>query len=362
MKTSASSMPASRSASISRPWPSVNRPPASSQVVSMPESSRSWESGSSSRTETSWPWASIARATVDPTRPAPTIKMNDIEADSSGSAVKPESRLTNASAANRRRGGAAVALDVLRVGLLALARLARRRRGEDHLARRLGDHVLRDLADEVVQRPAAPAEQRAAADLRRLLGGEDDGLHAAALGLVDDRLPGAPRAHRRGRDLDALVLLPHRLRPRQRRPGALELLLGEGGVDRQRHRDLEDPQRLDRRAVVRLEGLGVLLGREAPGRLHDVVVERRAEDRHEDRAVLGVVALPAQRLLGHDDALEQRLALRAAVRDVERDPAPEPAEADPARAVVGEHDADPREQREDRAGDRRQRQVAAADA
>src|SRR3954469_4749701 len=299
MNTSASSMPASRSASISRPWPSVNRPPASSHVVSMPESSRSWESGSSSSTETSWPAASIPRRTVDPTRPAPTIKMNDIPADSSGSAVKPWYRPDLPGSARRGlRGGAAVAVGCLGFRLaLARRRLARGRRGEDHLARRLGDHVLRHLADEVVERAAAAAEQRPAADLRRLLGGEHDRLHAAPSRLVDDRLPGPARAHRRRRDLDALVLLPHRLRARQGRPRALELLVGQGGVDWQRHRDLEDPERLDRRAVVRLEGLDVLLGREPARGLDDVVVERAAEDRHEDRAVLGVVALAAQRRL-----------------------------------------------------------------
>src|SRR3954447_21270566 len=274
MNTSASSMPASRSASISRPWPSVNRPPASSHVVSMPESSRSWESGSSSSTETSWPAPSIARATVEPTRPAPTIKMNDIPADSSGSAVKPWYRIPG-SARRRLHGGAAVAVGGLGFRLaLARRRLARRRRGEDHLARRLGDHVLRHLADEVVERAAAAAEQRAAADLRRLLGGEHDRLHAAPPGLVDDRLPGPARAHRRGGHLDALVLLPHGLRARQGRPRALELLVRQRGVDRQRHRHLEDPERLDRRAVVRLEGLDVLLGRKAARGLHDVVVER----------------------------------------------------------------------------------------
>src|SRR3954471_21302542 len=345
MNTSASSMPASRSASISRPWPRVNRPPASSQVVSMPESSRSWESGSSSSTETSWPAPSIARATVEPTRPAPTIKMNDIPADSSGSAVKPWYR-TPRSARRGLRRRAAVAVGGLGPGLrLALAhrRLARRRRGEDHLARRLGDHVLRDLPDEVVERAAAAAEQRAAADLRRLLGGEHDRLHAAPARLVDDRLPRSPRAHRRGRDLDALVLLPHRLGARQSRPRALELLVRQRGVDRKRHRHLEDPERLDRRAVVGLEGLDVLLGRKAARVLHEAVYERSAEDRHEDRAVLGVVALAAQRRLRDDDALEQRLALRGAVGDVEHEPAREPAEADPARAAVGHHDAHPRE-------------------
>src|SRR5919198_642029 len=151
--------------------------------------------------------------------------------------------------------------------------------------------------------PASRREQRAAADLRRLLGGEHDRLDAAALGLLDDRRTGAPRAHRRGGDLDAFVLLPHRLGPGERRAGALELGLGERGVDGQRHRHDEDPHRLDGGAGVLLQRVLVLLGGQAPGGLHDVVVERAAEERNEDRAVLRLVpvALRAERRLGDDD-------------------------------------------------------------
>ena len=134
--------------------------------------------------------------------------------------------------------------------------------------------------------PALAAEQQAAAHARRLLGGEHDRLDAAALGLVHDRLAGAAGAHDRRGDLDALVLLADRLGALQRRAGALELLVGHARVERQRHRHLEDPQRLDHRAALAV--VVVLLGGEPAGGLHDVVVERRAEDRHEDRAVLGL--------------------------------------------------------------------------
>jgi hypothetical protein len=147
--------------------------------------------------------------------------------------------------------------------------------GEDDLAARLGQDVLRDVPDEEVVGARAPAEQRAAPDPGRLLRREDDRLHAAPPRLLDDRLPGPAGADGRGGDLDAVVLLPHGLRPPQRRAGALELRLGQPGVDRQRHRHLEDPQGLDRRRRGGPVGLvEALVGGEPPGRLDDVVVER----------------------------------------------------------------------------------------
>src|SRR6478672_2026516 len=76
MKASASSIPAATRASVSRPAPTVNWPPRSSQPLSSPTSSRACDSGSSSRQETSCPSLSIERATEEPTRPQPTIRMN----------------------------------------------------------------------------------------------------------------------------------------------------------------------------------------------------------------------------------------------------------------------------------------------
>ncbi len=75
-KTSARSIPAAVSASISSAVPTVKCPPMSSQGFSRPISSRACDSGSSSRQETSWPSASMVRATVDPTRPQPTMTTN----------------------------------------------------------------------------------------------------------------------------------------------------------------------------------------------------------------------------------------------------------------------------------------------
>src|ERR1051325_2959164 len=76
MKASAFSIPAATSASVSSPAPTVNWPPRSSQPLSSPTSSRACDSGSSSKHDTSCPSRSIARATEEPTRPHPTIKMN----------------------------------------------------------------------------------------------------------------------------------------------------------------------------------------------------------------------------------------------------------------------------------------------
>src|SRR4051812_4158469 len=172
MNTSARSMPDSSSASISRAVPSVNWPPESSHESRWSLSRRSWDSGSSSRTETSWPAASVALATADPTRPAPTMSTNIL-----------------LGTLQRRVRRAA------RSG--AVARHLARRRGEDHPAGRFRHDVLRDVSHEVLARTAAPAEQRAASDPGRLLRRHDDRLHAAPLGLAHDRLAGVARAHRR---------------------------------------------------------------------------------------------------------------------------------------------------------------------
>ncbi len=113
----------------------------------------------------------------------------------------------------------------------------------------------------------------------------------------------------------------------------LELGVGDRRVERQRHRHLEHPQRLDHRAA--LAEVLVLVGGEAAGGLDDVVVERRAEHRHQHRAVLGLGALAREHLLGHGDALEQRLVLAQAVDDVDEHAERHPAQAPPARAARG---------------------------
>ena len=190
---------------------------------------------------------------------ASASEMPPLSAAASGSCVgSPAAAGRSASAGRRPRA------------LLALAR----RRGQDDAAGRLGDHVARGLADERVVEAALAAQQRPAAHAGRLLGGQHDRLDPAALGLAHDPLAGAARAHGRGGDLDALVLLPHRLGALERLAGALEVLVGDARVERQRHRHLEHPHRLDHRAALAL--VRVLLRRQPAGGLHDVVVERRA--------------------------------------------------------------------------------------
>src|SRR4051794_16591194 len=256
MKTSASSMPASSRASTSSAVPTVKRPPRSSQEPSIGSSSRSCDSGSSSRTDTSQSRAMARLATAEPTRPAPTMRTN------TGRRVPP----------GDPSGGGCGRLGVVGRG------------GEDHPARRLPEHVLRHVAHVVVQ-GARAAQPPTPADARRRLGGQHDGLHPAPARLVDDGLPGAPGPHRRGGDLDALVLLPDGLGPGQRLPGPLELAVGQPGLQRQGHRHLEHPQGLDHRAVG-LQVVVVLVAGQPPGGLDDVHVEVRAEDGHEDRAEL----------------------------------------------------------------------------
>ena len=75
-KASARSIPASSSASISSPVPTVNCPPKSSQASrARPRAGRATR-GPRPGTKPRGPSASIARASDDPTRPTPTIRMN----------------------------------------------------------------------------------------------------------------------------------------------------------------------------------------------------------------------------------------------------------------------------------------------
>src|SRR3954470_8428941 len=365
MNTSASSIPASVRASISSAVPIVKRPPASSQLWPSSTSRRSWESGSSSRTETVWPARRAAVATEDPTLPAPITSTNTARTlapwrlgrwrigDAAG-LVGREARQAH------RIGGARRAGALEPAGTHVAGAAVAGRRGEDDAAGGLVDDVARGLAHERVVEPALAAQQRAAAHAGGLLRREDDRLDPPPLGLAHDALPRPAGAHGGGGDLHALVLLPHRLRTAERLAGALELLVADARVQRQRHRHLEHPHRLDHRAALAL--VGVLLHREAAGGLHDVVVERGAEHRDEDRAVLGRRVPPArQRALGDRHALEDRLALRDAVEDVQADTERDPAEPGPAGAGVEDHYRYERACREQRAERGGQRQLAAAD-
>ena len=85
-----------------------------------------------------------------------------------------------------------------------------------------------------------------------------------------------------------------------------------------------------------------------------------AEHRHEDAPVLGGGALLEG--LGRDrEAAGERLALPAPVDHVQRDPGRHPAEADVARALVVDDDAEPHGDRERRPEHGRERHARAAD-
>src|SRR6188472_3388113 len=168
MKASAFSIPAATRASVSRPAPTVNWPPRSSQPLSSPTSSRACDSGSSSRQETSCPSLSIARATEEPTRPQPTIRMN------------------------MRR--------ILDVSCL-------RRRGQQYAARRFLQHVLGRGSDLGRLGAADTAEPGAALDLRRRLTADHDRFGVLAPRRFDDAGTDPASAHDLGRHLDVLVLL-----------------------------------------------------------------------------------------------------------------------------------------------------------
>ena len=67
----------------------------------------------------------------------------------------------------------------------------------------------------------------------------------------DYRKAGASGSHSGGRDLHPRVLLADRLGSRERLTGVLDLLFGQTRLQRQRHRDHEQPHRLDRGRVDR---------------------------------------------------------------------------------------------------------------
>src|SRR5438067_1126118 len=80
----------------------------------------------------------------------------------------------------------------------------------------------------------------ASAHPRGHLGGNDDRLAPTPARLLHDPLSVGARAHRRSRDLDALVLLADLLGSLQRPARLADPVLGDARVERQRHRDLND--------------------------------------------------------------------------------------------------------------------------
>src|SRR5918992_4528043 len=107
-------------------------------------------SGSSSRTDTSWPSASMDLAIADPPRPDPTMSTNIRASLYKGSWLGRDP--------------------------FADARSVSWRGRENHLAGSLFDHVARGLADEAVTRAPTAPEHGATLDPRRLLRGQHDRL------------------------------------------------------------------------------------------------------------------------------------------------------------------------------------------
>ena len=94
----------------------------------------------------------------------------------------------------------------------------------------------------------------------------------------------------------------------QRRLRALELRLGQARVDRQRHRHLEDPDRLDRRAVLAGSSRSSPASRPAVCTMSSSSGLPKIGTRIEPYSARG--GSRAQRLLGHRHALEQRRCRR----------------------------------------------------
>ena len=267
-------------------------------------------SASSSRTETSWPSASIELAIAEPTRPQPTIRTN-IPAPLYICVA-----LRIAPGGPSPRPPHAADPPHLRAGRPRACPPRRRRGGEDHLAGRLLDHVAGGLPTK--RSRTRPRPPRIAPPRTRdgLLGGEHDRLHAAAARLGHDRLAHGAAAHHRRGHLHPSYSSPTSLARASTRFASLHPLLRHARVDRQRHRDLEHVERLEHRSALALVGV---LGGQAARRADDVVVELLAEDRHEDAPVLVSGGL-RERLGGIVKRWRRRLALAAAVDHVEHHP------------------------------------------
>src|SRR4029077_2053595 len=200
MKASAFSIPAASRASVSSPVPTVKRPPRSSQPFSTPTSSRVWDARPSSRQETSWPSPNIERATEEPTRPQPTIRMNMSRILDGGSRGR-------TGPSRSRTQGAWRALHASDRGRrYALVRCVLGRGREQDLAGRLLQHVLGRGADLGRLCGAYPPQRRATADLARRLGPDHDRFDAAPSRRLDYPGTHLTRPCHRGGHFHVLVL------------------------------------------------------------------------------------------------------------------------------------------------------------
>src|SRR4051812_22706531 len=250
MKTSARSIPAACSASVSSPAPTVNWPPRSSQLFSSPTSSRACDSGSSSRQETSWPSRSIARATEEPTRPQPTIKISMarilVRVWPAHIGVLGRSRAEHASLP--------ASLICLTTHALGSFRGCR----EQNSAGRFLQHVLGGGTDLGRLGGTDAADLGAAADLRRRLAADHDRLRAAAPGRLEDAGADLAGADHLGADADVLVPLAA-LAGAVQRPPRLVLALGrQRCVQRQGQRHFDHVDELEVGVFLVPAGLGLL--------------------------------------------------------------------------------------------------------
>ena len=243
-----------------------------------------------------------------------------------------------------RRRGIVAAVAAAASAATARARRSSGRRGEDHLAGRLGDHVLRRRPPRSCRagrrgRRAARRRGSATAPRRRA------------------RSPRTPRRRasstiawpaRRARTVAVATSTPSYSSPTAlARASAARACLscasGSARVDRQRHRDLEDPQRLDRRALVLVERRRRPPRR--PGGRPSGRCRRRAACPMSGTRIdpySASCALAAQRRArARARARSSGLPCVRAVDDVEREADGHPAEPDVARALVGDDDADP---------------------
>ena len=138
--------------------------------------------------------------------------------------------------------------------------------------------------------------------------------------------------------LDALVFLADLLRPRQR-----ALAPARSARRARARRSAATSASRARRwppCIVPPSPSAASIGGQPAGGAHDVIVQRAAEDRDQDDAVLDLLRL-LQGRLRDGEALAQRLALAAPVDHVEREPAQHPRAAGEPGALVQDHHGDP---------------------
>ena len=263
-------MPASMSASSSSAVPTVNWPPGSSQRASGRRRGARARAGPRRARRPRGP-RERRLATAEPTRPAPTMRMNTGHLACGASSRR----------GCRRRWRSASAAGPARPAARRVAAGAR----EDHPARGLATTYF-------VISPTKFSRGRRARRAARRRGSATAPRRPAR----SPRRPGAapprrsPGPARRARTVavatwtpsysspTALARASAAARASSCASGRRASIGSDIGISKTHSASIVAPRPRS--------SLRVLVGGQAPGGLHDVVVERRAEDRHEDRAVL----------------------------------------------------------------------------